>query len=323
MPYPTIVMPFASHPSPAVERAERHAREWLVSQSLLDPDDPDLLTLPRLGRLAAFAYPAAEPAALDMAADWVTWLYVFDDRYADEGSPDPALLAGQVAHLLDALDGAPPAGPLAAALADLVGRHRDLATAEQTDRFVANVRGYLLGVLAEVSYRSAGRVPTLAEYLPLRLQASGCLPCLSLVEICAPGRPAAGSAVHEPCIAALTRLAGSVIALANDIYSCPREIDQSPVPFIFNLPLVLAENEHLPLSEAMRRAVVMTQDLADRLARDYRTALAEGDYVAAYCRGLADWTQGTFEWMARSGRYAAYWESVDEGLVSTGGSSRA
>jgi Terpene synthase family 2, C-terminal metal binding len=309
MPYPEIVLPFASRPCPGADRAERHASDWLAGHDLVRPDDPAALTLPRLGRLAAFAYPAAVPEVLDLGADWVTWLYVFDDLYADQGQPDAAGLAGHIAGLLDVLDGSAPATPLAAALHDLTGRHRALATAGQAARFAANVRGYLLGVLAEVAYRAAGRVPTVAQYLPLRLQASACLPCLSLVEIAQPGRELSQREIDSPLLASLARLAAYVIALANDVYSCAREMAYAPVPFIFNLPLVLAANENLELPPAMSRAATMTQAYADRLGREYRAAVAGHRGAAAYCRGVADWAQGTFDWLARSGRYDPGWDT--------------
>jgi terpene synthase-like protein len=312
MTYPLmIILPFPSRQHPAIEQTEGHARQWVVSHGLIGPGDPDLMTLPRLGRLAGFAYPDADPQALDLAADWVTWLYVFDDRYADQGRPDCAGLAADIAALLNVLDGEPPATPLAAGLHDLITRHRRLGTAERTARFAAHVRGYLLGVLAEVAYRAAGRVPTLAQYLPLRLQASACLPCVGLIEICGPAA-AQGDETYDPRATALDRLAGYVIALANDVYSCPREIASAPVPFVFNLPLVLAANEGVTLPEAMRRAAAITQSYADDFTRQYEQARATGPALAAHAAAVAAWVQGTFDWLGRCGRYDGYQASQPE-----------
>jgi hypothetical protein len=314
-------MAFPSRRHPDIERTERHARDWISCQGLISASDPEILTLPRLGRLAAFAYPDASSGALDLAADWIAWLYVFDDLYADQGQPDPAALSGHIAALLDVLDGSAPATPLSAALSDLVARYRALANSGQAARFVASVSGYLLGVLAEVAYRSAGRVPTVAEYLPLRLQASACLPCLCLAEVCGHSRELDSDEIYHPRIAGLNRLAAYVIALANDVYSCPREIDNAPVPFIFNLPLVLAANEAIPLPAAIVRAVAMTQVYVDKFTREYRAAVTADRSLAPYCESLACWAQGTFDWLALCGRYDAYWDQAGQeafGMATAG-----
>ncbi|MBB5109852.1 terpene synthase family protein [Streptomyces spectabilis] len=42
-------------------------------------------------------------------------------------------------------------------------------TAHQHARFIANIKGYLLDVFAEGTYRTQGHIPTTSDYLPVWL----------------------------------------------------------------------------------------------------------------------------------------------------------
>jgi hypothetical protein len=309
MALPDLRMSFTGQCHPDLDWADTHANDWVAEYGLVPEHRHDTFALPKIGHLAAAGYPTASRAVLALAADWGAWLYAFDDVHADEGSPDVLGLTAQIAAMLAALDGAAGTTPLARALDDISTRFAALSTPSQHIRFIANVKGYLLGVLAECTYRTHGAIPATEDYLPLRLQASGCLTCLSIVEL------ATGAAEFEPAhhigITALTNLGAYVVALANDVYSCLREIDKADVDFIFNLPLVLAHHHAVGLEAAITRSAAMVQECIDRFTAGYhRFAPSLTPAAARHLEGIAQWTQGTFDWMAACGRYSGYWAAA-------------
>jgi hypothetical protein len=309
MTLPDLRMPFPGRCHPDLDWADAHATDWVAGHGLVPEEHRDAFALPKIGHLAAYGYPTASREVLALAADWAAWLYAFDDIHADEGTPDVLGLTSQIAAMLAALDGAAGITPLSRALSDASARFASLSTASQHARFIANVKGYLLGVLAECTYRTHGEIPATEDYLSLRLQASGCLSCLSIAEL-ATGATAL-EAAHDTDIAALAILGAYVVALANDVYSCLREIDKADVDFIFNLPLVLAHHEAAGLEAAITRSATIVQDYIDRFTAGYhRLAPTLPLPAARHLEGIAQWTQGTFDWMADCGRYSSYWTAI-------------
>jgi hypothetical protein len=299
-----MTFPGLCHPD--LDWADAHANNWVAEFRLVPEGRREAFVLPKIGHLAAHGYPAASRAVLALAADWGAWLYAFDDLYADEGTPDIVRLTSQIATMLAALDGTSGITPLSRALGDISTRFVSLSTTNQHDRFIANVKGYLLGVLAECTYRSHGEVPATEDYLPLRLQASACLSCLSIAELATGGDEPEHA--HAAGIAELNLLGAYVVALANDVYSCLREIDKADVDFVFNLPLVLAHQDAVGLESAILRSAAIVQDYIDRFTAGYhRIAPTLPPPAAHRLEAIVQWTQGTFDWMADCGRYASYW----------------
>ncbi len=309
MPFPDLRMPFPGRCHPDLDWADTHAKDWVAEYGLVPEDHREAFVLPKIGHLAAHGYPTASREVLALAADWAAWLYAFDDVYADEGTPDIVGVTSQIATMLAALDGTRGITPLSRALGDISTRFASLSTTNQHDRFIANVKGYLLGVLAECTYRSHGKVPATEDYLPLRLQASACLSCLSIAELATGGDEL--EKTHATDIAALNLLGAYVIALANDVYSCLREIDKADVDFVFNLPLVLAHHEAEGLEAAITRSATIVQDYIDRFTLGYQRLAPTLPLPAArHLEGIVQWTQGTFDWMADCGRYSSYWATI-------------
>jgi hypothetical protein len=310
MPLPELRMTFPGLCHADLDWADAHAGNWVAEFRLVPEDRREAFVLPKIGHLAAYGYPTASREVLALAGDWGAWLYAFDDVYADEGTPDIVRLTSQIATMLAALDGTTGSTPLSRALNDVSVRFASLSTTTQHARFIANVKGYLLGVLAECTYRSHGQVPATEDYLPLRLQASACLSCLSIAELGTDGGDEPEPA-HAAGIAALNLLGAYIVALANDVYSCLREIDKADVDFIFNLPLVLAHHQAIGLESAILRSATIVQDYIDRFTLGYqRLAPTLPPPAARQLEAIAQWTQGTFDWMADCGRYASYWATI-------------
>ena len=66
---------------PQLEHAERHTRAWAVAHGLIPARGPrhEGFCRARFGELAARAYPDVSRAQLALIADWITFLFAYDD----------------------------------------------------------------------------------------------------------------------------------------------------------------------------------------------------------------------------------------------------
>jgi hypothetical protein len=309
---PVVRLDFPGLHHPDTAGAERHTRAWLDRWGLFDEAAKVRNASHLFGHLGAYGYPFACREALWLAADWATWLYAFDDGHVDEPAPDPVGVSSQIAALLRVLEGGIALTPLAGALADIAARYRRLGSAAQVAHFRAAVRGYLLGCLAEITYRSARSTPTVDDYLPLRVQASATLSCLAMVEIASGGTELEPAQLHDPAVEVLTRHAAYIIAVVNDLFSCTREISNCPVDFVFNLPLVCAHADGRGLQAGLDR----TAAIANREIRAFADLYARAEPpaappVQAHLRAVRAWLQGTYDWMVDCGRYRPYWNPAE------------
>lgn len=308
LPHIQLEFPHRHHPDAA--GAERHTREWLDRWELFDQDSRRANASHLFGHLGAYGYPLADQEVLWLAADWTTWLYAFDDGYVDESIPDPVGVSTQIAGLLRVLDGGTAGTPLAGALADICARYAQQGTTAQLGRFRDKVRGYLLGCLAETTYRARRHTPSVEEYLPLRAQASGTLTCLAMVELASGGFELHPAYLHDPTVEAITLHAAYIIAMINDLLSCPREISNCPVDFVFNLPLVCAHADGSGLQAGLDRTAALTNARIRSFTNLYtRAKRATEAPVRTHLRGILAWLQGTYDWMIDCGRYSQHWQA--------------
>ncbi|WKU42710.1 hypothetical protein Q3V23_00725 [Streptomyces sp. VNUA116] len=311
---PEIHLRYPHRHHPDRDGAEQHTRQWLAQWNLFTETAQRDNASHVFGHLGAYAYPLADQELLHLAADWMTWLYAFDDGDIDECEPSPTSVTTQIARLLGALEGGSAQTPLAGALADICARVARLGSASQAARFRDKVRGYLMGCLAEITYRAAGRSPRVEEYLPLRVQASGDLTCLVLAELASGSPELSAAQLHHPDVEALTLHAAYIIAMANDVFSLPREIANSPVDFIFNLPLVCsrAHTGNSALQAGLDQAAQLTNDRIRTFAELHEQAEPAADAATrAHLKSIRAWLQGTYDWMIDCGRYHPHWRQED------------
>ncbi len=306
--FPAMPMDFPHLRHPDMEQAEQHAREWW--NEWIIPATRVGAVRPPCGYLAAYAFPWCNRDIVEIGADVAAWLWAVDDGHVDESEPDSVAAATQIAAMLRALDGEIADTPLAAALMDIHTRYRRHSTPAQLARFCEKVRSYLLGCLAETVHRARHHSPTVRDYLPLRLQASGCLPELAVVEIASGSPELPATQVHHPDVVALTNHAAYIIAMFNDVLSCLREIDRCPVDFIFNLPLVCAHASGSNLQTGLDRAAAITNARIHAFTELYeRIEPAAEVALKTHFHGIRNWLQGFYDWQLDCGRYLPYWQA--------------
>lgn len=275
-----------------------------------DPVQRERLARALAGDLAGRIMPRSDaPAGLQIATDYLMWLFVFDDAYCDEGvySARPGAmmeLALQLARVVE-IPGPEPAGdrplPVVAALADIRRRLDDVASPVQIARWGAAVRAYLMCQAWEALNRADGVIPSLDQYAASRVD-SGSLRATILLQDVGNGFEVPHPQLSHPHVQALIEMTCTIVGWDNDIFSYAKEARRGGD--WHNLVAVLAHERDCGLDQALAEAAglrdrVMTAYLALR-----RQVLdAAGPRLARFIAGLDAWNRGNIDWSATCGRY--------------------
>ncbi len=304
---PPFFCPFPSAVHPAVAEIEDKAVEWVDSVHLhrTDRERARILGTHSAEFYARFA-PYGLPDNLLTATLWVYWGFAFDDARCDAGpySADPAAflaLAGQAQRVLDGP--AAPGEPYAAALHSIVTRMRAQVSGTVVHRFTAAHRYWLYCVAWQIANRAAGRMPTLPEYLTMRLGSAGGPPTIALLEV-ANGIEVPAREMDSPAVRALTDMTHLIAALDNDLHSYRREAEETHTDQ--NVISVLRHHDGLDLPSALDAAVSVRDRIMLRFLGLWdRVRATAGEELRTYLDGLAHGIRGNIDWAASVPRYVA------------------
>jgi hypothetical protein len=305
---PELACPFGEEISPHADDVDRRLIDWAHYFGLpKDETEATRLGVAKVGRLAARTAPRASTVALQLLADWQTWLFLFDDQHCDESATGADL--NRLSHLVTAfmlvLDNATDPryrnGPFTGALGDLLDRLKSMATDAQANRFITAVRGYLLAQFWEAGHRAADQPAGLAEYMAMRRHSGAVPTCMALIDV-ADGFELRGELFWRADVRALSDMAVNVTCWANDILSFPKEAERSLK--VHSLPAVLAGERQLPMHEAMAVAAAMHDSEVTRYIETEQSMrdTAEPELLS-YINGLRSWMAGNFYWSLETGRY--------------------
>ncbi|MFI0482198.1 terpene synthase family protein [Actinomadura sp. 9N215] len=312
-----LAAPSAMHPESW--RLGAQVETWARGRGLVlgDPDTSPLGRA-RCERLAARVFPAADLAAVDLFARWLTWTLALDDTMdhpplADSGSAvhamyDDLLRAMRRGHAR------PGARPLEAALVELWQATSKGMSREWRRRFMLQLEAHRDGCAEESVNRRIRHVPTEAQFAPLRRRACG--PFLyDLVEPVL-GVELPARLLRTPRWKTLVNSVADVVAWSNDVASHDLESARGDV---HDLPAVLTEAHGL---DAARAADLVAHKIAERL-EDALTAarrlpemldrleltVAQRAACAQVVKVLLDTPRAHVDWLAESGRYEPPGES--------------
>ncbi|MFJ4482789.1 family 2 encapsulin nanocompartment cargo protein terpene cyclase [Streptomyces longwoodensis] len=168
------------------------------------------------------------------------------------------------------------------------------ATPSQADRFRHDMARLHLGYLAEAAWAETGHVPEVWEYLAMR-QFNNFRPCPTITDTVG-GYELPADLHARPDMQRVIALAGNATTIVNDLYSYTKELN-SPGRHL-NLPVVIAEREHLSDRDAYLKAVEVHNELmhafeaaAAQLATDCPVPA-----VLRFLRGVAAWVDGNHDW---------------------------
>lgn len=302
-------IPWPAQPCARAQDYERLAREPLVTAGLLGVDVDDRAARRFAGSIGLdpHVYPYASLDRLLVVGAFSQWLFFLDDQYDD----DPAL----------GRDVAAARTVMAASFALLRGDTRiartpfdrftlhlrrsllAVASAAWMQRFLGEVEAYLFdGSLVAMDHWSRDRVPSLAEYVPMRMYDSAVFPAFAMIEL-ATGMELGAAELVAPALVEMQAAAVRQIALSNDLFSYQKEVLVSGTAC--NLVAVLM-HEGSSFEQAVARAVRMLDAEVERFQFHERCLGASpGEPLRRYIAGMKAWMRGNLDFSLTSRRYAA------------------
>jgi len=323
---PFINLPFPARQHPESARIETSTRDWVIRFGLADgAAGKQGLVQSRFGEAAAYGYPDAPLPEAELAAGWFAWLFFIDDHHEEGAEGSAQKWTGVTEAVCGVLEQGLPTGPLAdtpliRALADLSPRFDARASPAWKERFTRHLMGIMTGGLHDIQLRERGTPLPLAEYIPLRRDASAVLTCFDVIEIC--GQTELPDQVYHSAVFQEIVLAGAdLFSWINDLYSLDKEI---ACGIVSNLILVLQHERHLSREQAFIAARALISDrVNDLLAAEERlpelidtlqldTAIQAAVY--RYVAGIRDCIAGSNQWHAhRTRRYLKPLQTADVG----------
>jgi hypothetical protein len=285
--------------------ARRRNRLWLDDHHLLggrrERARYDSWALPDL---IGLSFPDAHGADLDLLVDILGWYTVFDDSFDGPAGRSPDHARAVVAPLLAIMGfGAEgyAAGPgdesLTEAWRDLWHRQVRGASPAWRGRAAADWRSCLRTVIRECVHRHRGTLPTPAEAVRLRRDASCLYPFMNMLE---PSARMPGALVTEAAHRRLRAHIADTATYINDLYSLERE---ERLGDVHNMVLIVQRHQRISRDDAVRRVGARVRELVGECGRLSEQLAAARPAARPYLDGLRTLIDGVYRWTSTSRRY--------------------
>ncbi|MFJ4656931.1 hypothetical protein ACIP5Y_37185 [Nocardia sp. NPDC088792] len=301
--------PMRSSVHPMMESIEADSMLWLEGHGVMPADRVAAFRSGAPGTLGSFTYPRGTREGTQLASDFITWLFAFDDLYCDANriGSDPVEFSELIGDMIEVLEAPGSADshelPVARALHDLDRRVEAMGSAVQWRRWADDTEKYLLAKLWEAGRRSAKSLPPLASYVHMRRLGGANVACLMLTDISL-GCEVPAEVMCSPNMSELVKAAADLADLDNDLLSYARESgpdEEFPINGVTSAALHGARD-----TAAAIACVLEFRDDRMRTLLDMSAHFAEplGSPAAEFSRGVCDWVVGHIEWIMKSGRYS-------------------
>lgn len=286
--------------------------DW-AGQVGIYPGQLDRVRAANFGRLMMLTHPATDdPDRLLAASKCVLAEWSTDDHFLDDESlgADAKVIGSRLGITYAAvdpvdlpvsyvpqLDQALSDEPVAVAYRSAFDHLAQYATATQVARLRHELSVMFMAYNHEATWRSAGRIPPVWEYLTHRHENSF-LPPMVLVDPIA-GYELPSVEFADRRVRRVFCLAGSASVILNDLYSMSKESDMD-----FDLPKVITAEEKCSSQEAIERSVQIHNELMHTFVAEAAVLSQLGS--PALKRFLADiwaWLGGNREWHSTTERY--------------------
>jgi 5-epi-alpha-selinene synthase len=303
-----LCCPFSFQVNKHVDILQDSSIEWVLRFNLLANESTyKRFCNSKFFLLAASAYPDSNFEKLQIASDWLSWVFIWDDQcdLSDLGKK-PEVLKIFNQRFLEILNGAEVTSqdtPLVLALNNL--KERILARASVTwfHHFISSFQEWLQGCIDEATIRAQGIVPDIDAYIMTRKCSIGVDAFLTLTEFCH-NLTIPDFVRKDETVLKLQFLTGHIIACCNDIFSASREMSSGDVN---NLVLVLHYKQQIPINQAIHQ-VVEIHNSAIKTMMDLETSIPtfgeEVDAEVAKCiSGMHAWIRSNHDWYFQTNRY--------------------
>ncbi|OBZ72574.1 Alpha-muurolene synthase [Grifola frondosa] len=227
-----------------------------------------------VGELTAACYPDADAFHLQVASDYLNFLFTFDDWSDEFDAANTHGLADCVMNALHDPEGYQTdkaAGKLAKCF---FRRYRQTGGLGCIRRFIHTMDLFFKAVAQQAKDRTLQEIPDLEEYIALRWDTSGCKPCFALIEFAA-GIDLPDDVVQHPTIQALEEATNSLVTWSNDIFSYNVEQARRDT---HNMIVVVMQEQGFTLQEAINFVGGLCKASIDRFEADRRVSIYPSSY---------------------------------------------
>ncbi|MGW1729243.1 terpene synthase family protein [Streptomyces sp. NPDC002306] len=295
---------------PMADKIDERAISWMRTFNLgLNAKERDRMTHCRIGQLVSRMVPSGQLEPMQVFADFLMWVFTFDDEYCDEGplGSRPGELADAVSGMLRAFDspGCPivsPADRYSHALRDLRRRLDLCAAPSQIEHLSRTLTGYLLSEVRKAGYVATSRPPkSLDSYIPMRMQNGGALAIIAFPAI-AEGYDFPLSLLQSDRVRAITEMCVTISNYDADIFSYSKERARSGDGF--NIIDVICREYECEEKAAFAAA----KSMRDRIMTLFLRILEHGPSqespeLSRYMAGLNRYMRGVIDWHFETERY--------------------
>ncbi|MER5967963.1 terpene cyclase [Streptomyces sp. NPDC002057] len=307
-----LPFPLRSNPN---QRSIAHDHEgWLLRhEGLSGAIHPAAYAKWDVPRLAALTSPDCATADLTLAADLLSFYFLFDDRFDTGLGRAPAQVARLCTRLTSLVhgDGPEPGArtPVERAFADLWERSLQGMSARWRARSAYHWEWYFACHPAEAAGRLSGLLPDREEYLALRRGTAAMETLFDMVERLNRFE-LPQEALHHPAFRRMRQLAADIPSFTNDVHSYAQELARGDVA---NLVMIVREERGGTPEEAAVEVMREAQAMVDRFAELSSQVPGICDLLGLdpagreaahrYVGGLAAWIGGYHRWEIGTGRY--------------------
>ncbi|MFF5761272.1 terpene cyclase [Streptomyces tanashiensis] len=310
----TLDLPFPPRSNPHQAFVAQPNRDWLLRHEGLAA----AIALPAydkwdVPRLAAFTSPDSAADDLVLAADLLSFYFLFDDRFDSDLGRAPAQVAEICTRLTDLLHGEGPAPdvrtPVERAFADLWERSLHGMSARWRARSAYNWEWYFACHPAEAAGRLSGRLPDRESYLALRRGTAAMETLFDMVERLNRFE-LPQEVLHHPVFRRMRQLAADIPSFTNDVHSYAQELARGDVA---NLVMIVREERGGTPEQAAVQVMREAQTMVDRFVELSAEVPGICDLLGLtpaareaahrYVDGLAAWIAGYHRWERDTGRY--------------------
>lgn len=302
-------IPAAIHPDR--REFDERASTWLARFGIpADESQQSNVARSGPGQIAARFAPRGTNEGVQLLADYLAWLFTFDNAI-DEGTSasQPAELVVVFTRLLRAVEAPGPAGigegdPYALALRDVRLRFGEIASPVLVTRWVETLRASLFSWVREAVNRVRGVVPDLNDYAMTRIE-SCLVRNLAMLIAAVDGPEVPAAQLEQPAVRALIEMACTVMGWDNDIYSYRKEHVHRHEGHN-NLLDVLVRAHGCSLAEAQTEA----RRMRDRVLSQFLRLRDQVDQTASpalrpYLANLSSMIRGQLDWSPTCSRFFA------------------
>ena len=315
---PKFFNPYPSRINLHREIASKNALRWACENGLINGRSAlEQAQSSHFSALAALAYPEANSADLALINCWIIWLFMFDDQMdacrLGQHTDDCRRVVQRILRLMHPFpsrqDVSFADNAIELAWLDFWGRISEGMSLTMQQRFLEDVRGYLLGTQWEIDKRASHQIPDLLSYIDGRRTTGAVATLFDCIEYTSHSE-LPPSFCNSALFSAFRNAANDVVTMTNDIFSYDKEIANGEVN---NCVVVCQQLLKRPLQEAVEfvnnlqtsRIHLFLRTKNDLDAFFETTALLETERkkVLHYVEGMQDWMRGNLEWSLATRRY--------------------